>query len=373
MKKVLIIQESLGGGGAEKVLKDILDGVDYNNYEIDLALISNDDDIYSDKINKKVNIKNYFPNLNIKNTFFNKVYKQFKIWHVKYSYIYIPFLLKKDYDIEIAFLEGPSTEILARSKNKKTKKIAWVHTDLTKLRRISKEKEKLIYRKMDKVVTVSKDSKEKFLSLYPENEKKVTVLYNLINKKNILKLSKEKVEIELKDNTLIAVGRLNKQKRFDRLIKAHKKLLEDGVINNLLILGEGDERNSLENLIEELNLSSSVKLLGFKNNPYKYVKNSDIYVMSSDVEGLPLVVAEALTLGKVIVSTRCTGPMEMIGNNEYGILTKENSSDSLKESLKEILLDKEKQKYLEEKALERSSILDEKEFWKKFYGILEDS
>ncbi|MGL5616051.1 MAG: glycosyltransferase [Sarcina sp.] len=372
MKKVLIIQESLGGGGAEKVLNDILRGIDYKEYKIDLALIANNDDIYENKINKNVNIKNFFPKLKIENKLFKKIYNQIKIWHVKYSYLYLPRFLKDDYDIEIAFLEGPSTEILARRKNKNSKKIAWVHTDLTKLRRISFEKEKFAYSKMDKILAVSKEAKEKLLELYPENKDKVEVLYNLIDKDSVIKLGSEKLDYNLGENTLIAVGRLNKQKRFDKLIKVHKALLEDNIKNNLIILGEGEERSNLENLITELKVENTVKLLGFKENPYKYIKNSEIYVMSSEVEGFSLVVAEALILGKAVVSTNCTGPLEILGDSEYGIIVKEDTVKDLKNSIKELILNEEERKLLEVKAEKRSLIFDEKTFWSHFYSILND-
>lgn len=371
MKKILIIQESLGGGGAEKVLNDILNGFDYDNYKVDLALIANEDDVYSKKINKKVTIKSFFPKLKFKNKILEKIYKQLKIWHVKKSYLYIPWFLKKDYDIEISFLEGPSTEILAKSRNKKSKKIAWVHTDLTKIRRISIDREREAYGKMDKILVVSNDAKEKFNELYSEYSTKVEVLYNLIDTNNVIKLGVEKLDFTFGKNSLIAVGRLNKQKRFDKVIKAHKELLDEGIENNLIILGEGDERANLENLIKKLKIEDTVKLLGFNENPYKYIKNADIYVMSSDVEGFSLVVAEALILGKAVVATKCAGPMEILGDSEYGLLVKDQTVETLKDGIKELLLDESKKNKFEEKALERSNIFNEKTFWESFYNILE--
>lgn len=370
MKKILIIQESLGGGGAERVLNDILNNIDYSQYQVDLALIEDDNSIYADRLNKNVNVKRYFPTCSIKGGFLRKVYNQFKIWHIKNAHRYMPKMLGNDYDVEIAFLEGPCTQILAKKANSKAKKIAWVHIDITKLRRLSKEDEREAYKKMDKIICVSRDAKRTFLEFYPEFEEKTDVIYNLIDTKNIERLGNEPLEEKLPENTLIGVGRLSDQKRFDKLIRAHKMLLDEGVQNNVLIIGEGDRRSDLEKLIAELGVSDTVKLMGFSNNPYKYVKNSELYVMCSDMEGFSLVVAESLIVGKAVVSTKCAGPMEILGDSEYGIIIEEDTVECLKDNIKELLLDKEKIAYYEKKAIERTAMFDEKTFWMNFYKLV---
>lgn len=373
MKKILIIQESLGGGGAERVLNDILNDIDYSKYQIDLALIHDDDSIYTKNLDKNVNVKIFLPKCIFKGNFLKKIYNRYKIWYVKNAYKYIPQKLGNDYDIEIAFLEGPCTQILARKERTKAKKIAWVHTDVTKLRRISKKEERDAYEKIDKIICVSKDAKNSFLEFYPEFEEKTDVIYNLIDIENIKKLGGEILSEEIDENTLIGVGRLSNQKRFDKLVKAHKLLLDEGVKNNIIIIGEGDKREELEKLVEELGVSDTVKIKGFSNNPYKYIKNSKLFVMCSDMEGFSLVVAESLILGKAIVSTKCAGPMEILGESEYGVIIEEDTIECLKNNIKDLLLNKEKLDYYEKKAVQRVKMFDKEIFWNNFYKLINDT
>ena len=97
---------------------------------------------------------------------------------------------------------------------------------------------------------------------------------------------------------------------------------------------------NLENYIEENQISSVVQLLGFQTNPYPYIKNSDLFVCSSRSEGISTVVTEALILGKPIISTRCSGVDELLGDNIYGIIT-ENSTEDLYQGMKNIISNKD--------------------------------
>ena len=110
-------------------------------------------------------------------------------------------------------------------------------------------------------------------------------------------------------------------------------------------------------MICDLNITDSITLLGFIQNPYPYVKKSDAMVISSVYEGFPLAMAEGLILGKPIVSTNCVGPSEVL-NNKYGILVEVGNLEELKENMKRMILDKNLREYFSNKALERSRIFD---------------
>lgn len=220
-------------------------------------------------------------------------------------------------------------------------KIAWIHADLAYHRLMSFEKEKNIYSKYNKIICVSGQVKDSFLKLYPEYKDKIKVIYNPIDSKEIIEKSQEKIERFKNDIfTFISVGRLVKQKGFDILLKAHKLLLEEGILNNLVILGEGSERENLEKYIKQNKLENTVKLFGFKKNPYPYIKQADAYVLSSKYEGYPLVLCEALVLNKKIVASDCTGVMEILENGKYGFIVKKDSEISLKEGMKRIIVEK---------------------------------
>ena len=370
-KKVLIAQYSLGGGGAEKVLIDILNNVDYSKYEINVFLLRKEG-VYLNKVNKNVNIITPLGKINFKNEKANKLLNDFRFALVKFvPKIVHRVVVGNEYDVEIAFVEGLTSKFIADSCNKNSKKISWVHIDLEKYKPIKEFFQKRFYPKFDIIACVSEDSKRVFEKLYPKLKNKTRVVYNLIDSKQILELANEKVEFNEEIPTIIAVGRLSIQKRFDVLIKAHKLLLDDGINHRLLILGEGEKRDELQSLINKLKVNETVDLHGFVNNPYKYVKKSKVFAMSSDFEGLPLVVCESLVLGKPIVATRCTGPTELLGNGEYGVLVDCDNEVQLKDALKSILADDNLCEYYSKKSLERSKIFDTKEAINNIYNLLE--
>ena len=362
MKKVLFVMRNLVGGGAEKVLIDILNEIDYNKYNIDLLLIE-ETGVYLSKVNKNVNMKSIIPINKFSNKLINRVYRSIvSRTYSKFPKLIANLFIGKKYDIEIAFLEGGSTKFLYQSPNKNSKKIGWIHSDLKKHRQLS----------MDKIICVSQQSKDSFIELYPQYKHKVDVIYNIIDRDEIIKLSKINLEYEFIKDTVVSIGRLTDVKRFDLLIKAHKLLIEDGLDANLIILGDGELRYNLENLIKELNLQDSIKLLGFCDNPYPYIKNAKVYAMASDHEGFSLVIAEALTLGKAIVSTNCIGPAELLGNGKYGELVDIGNEYMIKEKIKDILLNKEKREFYQNKALDRSKIFDKYKTIKQIEKILDE-
>lgn len=370
MKKILIVHETLNGGGAEKVLINILNSIDYSKYSVDFALLHHEG-VYLEQINKNVNIIKLFPISSFNNKIFNRIYHKVKNICIKHfsEKIYNK-KLKNNYDVEIAFLEGPVTYFLSKSSN--LNKIAWVHTDLERLRRLEYKVEEECYNKFNKIICVSNEGKNIFNKIYPKYAYKVEVIYNLIDDNEIRALSRYKADkYNFNKSTVIAVGRLNEVKRFDLLIRAHKLLLDDGIDHNLIILGEGDLKKDLMELAKKLQVQQSVKFLGFIKNPYPYIYKSDLFVMSSDFEGLPLVICEALVLEKAIVSTKCTGPTELLGNGEYGVLVECSNVIELKNSIKNILINKKIKKYYENKSKERSVIFKRNEIMNRIYEIIE--
>ncbi len=370
-KKILIAQYSLGGGGAEKVLIDILNNLDYSKYEISIFLLRKEG-VYLNKVNENVNVIAPIGNINFKNEKANKLLNDFRFALIKFMpKIVHRLVVGNEYDVEIAFVEGLTSKFIADSCNKNSKKISWVHIDLEKYKPIKEFFQKRFYPKFDVIACVSEDSKRVFEKLYPNLKDKTRVVYNLINSKQILELANEEIEFNEEIPTIIAVGRLSIQKRFDVLIKAHKLLLDDGINHKLLILGEGDKRDELQLLINNLNVNETVDLHGFVDNPYKYIKKSKVFAMSSDFEGLPLVVCESLVLGKPIVATRCTGPTELLDNGEYGLLVDCDNEVQLKDALKSILMDDSLCEYYSNKSLERSKIFDTKEAINNIYNLLD--
>lgn len=236
---------------------------------------------------------------------------------------------------------------------------------------VSVEDENIVYEKVEKIVCVSEETKKQFIKVYSQYKEKIEVIYNIIDKDRIIKLSQDINNIEMEENTIIAIGRLIKSKRFELLIKMHKELLDEGVKSNLIILGEGSERDKLEGLINDLGVKETVKLYGFVDNPYKYIKKADIVAITSEIEGLPTVICESMVLGKMIISTDCAGVNELLGNDDYGIVVGKDNYMEFKLKLKEILLNKDIRSYYEKRALQRSNIFNKNKVIKDISDLIE--
>jgi glycosyltransferase involved in cell wall biosynthesis len=137
---------------------------------------------------------------------------------------------------------------------------------------------------------------------------------------------------------ILSVGRLDHQKGFDLLIDAFAKLAISDV--DLLILGEGDERNNLEHQIKKMNLNERVKLIGFQNNLQDYYKQAELFVLSSRNEGYPNVLVEAMSLGCACVANDCEyGPSDIIEHEVNGLLVQVNNTKHLSEAIKRAMSD----------------------------------
>lgn len=375
MKKILIVIDTLAGGGAERVLKDLLMHLDKSKYNIEI-LLNHKQGIYLKEINKDYKVMSYNKNREeySKITIFRKIKSLYLITKNRLltSVFFTNKIIKDEYDLEIAFMQGWSTSVVSRRRNK-SKKIAWVHTDLEKRKNFHKEVESEEYSYFDKIIAVSKDSAKSIENLYPEHNNKIEVIFNPVDVELIKEMSKEdSIKFPTDRFNLVTVGRLEYVKGYDILLKAHKELIEEGIIHNLYIVGKGEEEYNLIKYISENKIESSVTLLGFKPNPYPYILKSDGFVVSSRNEGYSLVLAEALVLGKPIVATKCTGPKELLNNGEYGIMVEINDIQSLKEGIKELIINNNKRDYYRDKSLRRSEIFNIKDIIQEVENLFDN-
>lgn len=116
-----------------------------------------------------------------------------------------------------------------------------------------------------------------------------------------------------KATNLISVGRLEKPKSYLRYVDVHKKLVDDGFNINFYLIGDGSKYMEIKNKVNLLNLDSTFNLLGYKNNPYPYIKNADLFILTSIYEGMPTVVFESLALQTPVLSTRVAGIDYLLG------------------------------------------------------------
>ncbi|MCH4039958.1 MAG: glycosyltransferase [Lachnospiraceae bacterium] len=345
-RKILFMTNNLAGGGAEKVLQTLLAHLDYNKYDVTLYSMYRDDVAfknYPSQIQYKAVFDQYLGDNKFCHSLSN-VLTKIKSWlfnHLPSSCFYALFFHKK-YDVEVAFIEGESTKILSGSTNRKSKKYAWVHIDLlhnpwTDFLYRSIQDERNHYQSFNRILCVSESVRRAFLEKYKISPEKISVQYNPIDRSEIIAKSLLPCDVNAKDKfRMIAVGRLVEQKGFDRLIQVCAKLVHDGYEFELLILGEGEERPSLEKMIQQFKLEDQVHLLGFLKNPYPVISTGDLLVCSSRSEGISTVVSEGIILGLPVVSTDCAGIREIFGPDCCGIIT-ENNSSALYNALKKVL------------------------------------
>lgn len=380
MKKVLFLIDSLPGGGAEKVLVDIVENLDRSKFDI-TVMTSLGGGVHVDNIKKNVKYKPFFKELKRQKTILEKViYKvRCKFRYLFFKYVPAPVIHKifigNGYDIEIAFLEGHATKIIGASNNKYSKKYAWVHTDLIEnnwsMRFYNSLEEQIEnYNHFDFIYCVSTQAKDSFIKL-TKRIHNVFTFYNPVNEVKIRELAtSEGFSFNSSQFNVITVGRLTKAKGFDRLLNVHKRLINEGINYHLYILGEGEERLTLEKFINENQLGATVSLLGFHSNPYKYMKAADLFVCSSRAEGFSTVATEATILGLPIVTTDCSGMNELLGDSQYGLII-DNNEESLYEGLKQMIMDKELYEHYKKQCLERSEDFKLSKTMHKLEAILE--
>jgi glycosyltransferase involved in cell wall biosynthesis len=170
--------------------------------------------------------------------------------------------------------------------------------------------------------------------------------------------------------TFVSVGRLHFRKGYRTLLETHKRLLDDGFIHNITVIGDGDDFDLLSKRIEELGVQNSFKLLGTQMNPYPYVKNADFYIMPSESEGWPLIIAETLILQKPIMATNVGGVPEMIEHKKTGYLT-EYSQDGLYKGIKEFLTNKNLVQEIQENLKDIEKQFDNKKIFDAVEKIIE--
>lgn len=342
MKKVLFFLESLSGGGAEKVLTDIVRNLDPMKFAVTVCTIS-DEGIYQSQVSEKVRYRSILRKQDFRSGFCKRL-----LYRIKYKMIYtLPaawvyrWLFREKYDIECAFIEGFATKLISASSNSESRKIAWVHIDMERnpyaqnsFRTMEAHRE--AYRRYDTICCVSQSVKEVFRNMIMD-DKRVIVQYNPVDSAEVQRKGRE--EIDLIPNSKLqlgTIGRLTEQKGYIRLLDCLGKLRRDHPDFSLWIIGEGSQRPELEKRIAQYSLENNVRLLGFHENPYKYMHRCDAFVCSSYAEGFSTAATEALILGKPVFTTECAGMRELFGSEQCGEIV-ENTDEALEMMLRNLL------------------------------------
>lgn len=330
MKKILFITGQLNAGGAERVLIDVLRHFDYLKYQVDLCQIIKGGTLI-DEVPTNVNIYHVWDNYTL----------HYKLSYRASNQLGIDYFIRKKlkqkitnkYDVVISFLEGMPLKMHA-ILNPNAINISWVHVDLYTFPYEKKQFRKLeevdAYNKMDKIICVANDTKNCFIKRFPNVNTSINVIYNPIDKQKIVSLANEYFVNRSDLFTISVLGRLCPQKCIDRVIRLASNLKQKGYKFHINIIGDGELRNELEQLSQELSVSDVVTFHGYKKTPYPLIKSSDLLLSCSGFEGFSLSICEAMCLGVPVIATKTAGPTEIIGNNEYGILCGHDDDDIFK-------------------------------------------
>lgn len=335
MEKILFTAYSLGIGGIEKALITLLNYLaGQEKYDITLVLEENKGELLND-LNKKIKIIEYKPDNN-RNILIRKIKNLIK--RIKFIFKYKN---KFDFSASYATYSLPGS-FIARNASKNN--CLWVHSEYMTVFNNNKQEyidffNKLKVEKFKNIIFVSENAKKIFDENYSKLQYKTKTIYNLIDYKDIINKSKEKIEEKKSDvYTFLNVGRhTEKDKKLSRIIEVAKKLKKDDLQFKIIFVGDGKDSVKYREEVKKNNLEKEIIFLGNKKNPYPYFKIADSLIMTSEYEGFPVVYMEALILRLPIITTNVSDSKKMI-ENKYGIVVEKNVDliyNSMKKAIKE--------------------------------------
>ena len=336
-------------GGAERSLLGLLDAFDTDKYDVDLFLLRHEGELMPhipEKINLMSQVKSYTvlarPMINTLNEghivltsarLLGKIAA--RMYDKKHSYtdsgvaleyshkFTAPFMPQinpdKEYDMAISFL---TPHYFVAEKVKAKKKLAWIHTDYSKVQ-VNRESELKMWDSYDHIVSISDDVTASFLGLFPEIKEKIVVIENILPQSLIQKQKNAftvEDEMSYKGIKLLSIGRYCTAKNFDNVPEICSKLLEKGLDIYWYIIGFGLDEQLIKDKIKQFGMEDRVILLGKKENPYPYIAACDIYVQPSRYEGKSVTVREAQMLEKTVVITNYATSTSQLENGVDGVI-----------------------------------------------------
>lgn len=352
--KILFYISTIRGGGAARVMVNIANGIAEKGYEV--CFVTNFADHHEYELNEKIKRfsleeKENKGNVLIKNSSRIKALKK---------------ILKQEKpDVSVAFMRENNFRLLYAAKGLPVKTIVSVRNDPAKeyASRFSKKLANSLYKKADGIVFQTEDAKKAF----PEEiQKKSRIILNQVDGKFFN-------ENENDGEYLTACGRLSNQKNYPMMLKGFAEVLKEFPNEKLRIYGEGNLKDSLSKLAIELGIENSVSYMGFSTEMPEVYRNSKALLMTSDYEGLPNVVLEAMASSVPVISTDCPcgGPKMVIKNGENGYLVKVGDEKELADRLKSILSDEGRLKEMKKNAYKSAEAFQPERILKDWMDMIE--
>lgn len=351
MKKILIVASSLVTGGLEKCLIDLCNAIDYEKYSVDLYLFNDGRDLLP-QLNQNVHL---LPDSPLYSTVYNmplfkslvSLLKRFQLrlffyrigrfvrarlgktrftetdWRMMQKTM---LRIDTQYDAAMGYEECTACYYVAHCVQAKVKS-GWIHTDIQAID-TNGDLDRKAFEKLDHICTVSQNSLNSLMTLYPQFENKYQLFFTpaLFDYEKIDRMAKEDAGFDRAYRNIVSLGRLVELKGFHLCVPVLKRLIDEGYPVKWYVAGEGSYRAELEGLIAQYNVQDAFILLGNQENPYKYISAADICVQPSSYEGLSLVVIEEKYLQKAVVATSIYSNLQILSHQENGLLVERNEN-----------------------------------------------
>ncbi len=324
--KILFRHRSMEMGGVEKVMLSVLNNLDPEKFEMTVLLNLNQGEL-----------RNEFP-ANVRKVFLTKGKEDFSTNTLlakiqlfkrkiklkkfnKHPEVIDKEILKDEFDVEIAMTYNDFSAVL-NSTNKKSKKIGWFHSEIN-LPKLQPLVPKILeqFPQFDHMIYCSEKIRTIMHDIYPKLAyPPESVIINAIPTEEIREKSQENIADLPSKPVFVSVGRLHTRKGYHKLMDAHHQLLKEGFQHSVMVIGDGEELTNLLAQQKKLGVEKTFVLAGNKMNPYPYIKNADFFIMPSESEAWPLVLAEALILQKPTIATDTGDVATMLEHCETGYL-----------------------------------------------------
>jgi len=321
-KKIAFFLQNLSGGGAEKSVVNLSNYLVNDGVNIDIVLVDKSAAVYLKELDSKIRIIDLNKTRSLKSIFKLKKYiKDNNPDVIMSSVTHINIIM-----VIVKIISGKiKTKIVINQVNHLSSIIGYSVNNKI-LQKLLIKFIVYLYNLVDGTISMSKGVETDLLTNGLKTKSKY--IYNPIVTDIMLEQSKGSID-DYDGTTFIAIGRMVPQKNFSLLVDAFH-IVNKKIQSRLIILGDGPLRDELENQITELGLTKNIFLKGFVNNPYIYIRNANIFVLTSLWEGFGNVIAESLALGVQVVSTDCdSGPNEILENGKYGFLSSTFSKNEI--------------------------------------------
>lgn len=348
-KKILFVNDEMTMGGVARILIGLLNKIDLDIYDVDVLILHPHGELLNE-IPEGINILDSHPFFNVVDSNFKDLLKNRQILKIVHKILLVlsmktrliirilksirKSIIEKSYDIEFSAKEGFCTIFVSCGDS--IKKINWVQVDYS-VSNYSKNHMGLmidVLKNIDLNIACSEKVGKSYSEIFRTN--KVKVVNNFIDTEVVKTKLNEVLDVpKFPGFTFITVARFHPQKSVDRLVEAFSYVHKMNPNTRLIIIGDGEQKDLIQDLIILNKLESSVELLGILKNPYPYIKGADIFILSSLYEGFPTIIIESLLCGTPVLATNVAGVSEQIIKEEYGWIVN-NTKEDLQEKMLEI-------------------------------------